>query len=333
MVASLRGAAARAARAVPPVRHLLDDRGSRRAEVARLTEEVAQLRAELGNRAGDVPQSAEFGENPPGHFHSTIPDMADIWARKDTVWAERTEVPGIDVRAEDQLALVGKLAALSREHPWTEGSRLRYRFDNHMIATGDALVLYGMLRLHQPRRVVEVGSGFSSALMLDTDDTHFGGSTRFTFIDPYPDRLNGLLSDADRERATVIEDRAELLDPTVFTGLSAGDLLFIDSSHVSRIGSDVNHLFLELLPQLPAGVLVHIHDIPWPFEYWPRWVAQGRYWNEAYLLRALLVGNPGLRILWFSSYMERVHREVLDAQWPEFRAGDDAGASMWMITA
>jgi hypothetical protein len=134
---------------------------------------------------------------------------------------------------------MGELAALSREHAWTERHRPRYRFGNHVFARGDALALYGILRRFQPAQVVEVGSGFSSALMLDTDEVHLGGRTPFTFIDPYPERLHGLLSDADRDRVTVIENRAELLDPKLFADLGPGDMLFIDSSHVSRIGSDV----------------------------------------------------------------------------------------------
>lgn len=315
------------------VRQLVEDRAESRSELDRLTQEVAQLRGQLAQQGEGTPAPSGVGEFPPGHFHSPLPDMDDVWAREETVWASRTELPGIDAQAGEQIALMEELARLSREHPWTEGSELRYRFDNYMIGNGDALVLYGMLRLHQPRRVVEVGSGFSSALMLDTDDAHLGGATRFTFIDPNPERLHSLLTDEDRKRTTVIEDRAELLDPKVFTDLAAGDLLFIDSSHVSRIGSDVNYLFFEVLPSLPAGVIVHIHDIPWPFEYWRRWVEQGRYWNEAYLLRALLVNNSRLRILWFSSYMERVHRKLVDERWPEFGAANDAGASLWMVTS
>jgi len=300
-------------------------------EADRLRAEAAELRAQLEEvRQQPAP---DVGEYPPGHFHSPIPDMADVWAREETIFRSRTEIPGIDLRADEQVALMGELATLSREHPWTDGHELRYRFDNHMFARGDALALYGMLRRFQPSRVVEVGSGFSSALMLDTDDVHLDSRTRFTFIDPYPERLHGLLSDADRDRVTVIEERAELLDPKVFSDIEPADLLFIDSSHVSRIGSDVNFLFLEVLPQLPAGVLVHIHDIPWPFEYWRHWVAQGRYWNEAYLLRALLTDNPRFRMLWFSSYMLNVHRDQMNEVWPEFEADRGSGASLWMVTA
>ncbi|WP_158579870.1 class I SAM-dependent methyltransferase [Geodermatophilus marinus] len=315
-------------RTVPVARRVVDRRRAAAAEVESLHREVERLRADLATAA----RAASVGEYPVGHFHSPVPDMDDVWAREAALWASRDDVPGIDLHADEQLALAGRLADLAAEHPWQDGHALRYRMDNHMFARGDALVLYAMLRLHRPPRVVEVGSGFSSALMLDTDDTHFRSRTEFTFIDPHPERLHGLLSDRDRQRVTVIEERAELLDPVVFSGLRAGDLLFIDSSHVSRIGSDVNHLFLEVLPRLPAGVLVHVHDIPWPFEYWKHWVAQGRYWNEAYLLRALLTDNPRFRVLWFSAYLMSEHREVLEARWPDFGARKGDGASIWLTT-
>jgi hypothetical protein len=322
-----------AVRALPPVRRLIQQHEADREELARLRDDLAAASAAASAAPPADPPAHGAGEYPPGHFHSPIPDMDDVWARESEIWTARSEVPGIDVRADQQIQLAAELASLAAEHPWRPGHGLRYRLDNDMFAQGDALTLYAMLRRHRPAKVVEVGSGFTSALMLDTDDVHLGGRTRFTFIDPNPERLHGLLTDADRDRVTVIEERAELLDPKVFADLQAGDLLFIDSSHVSRIGSDVNFLFLEVLPQLPAGVLVHIHDIPWPFEYWRRWVVQGRYWNEAYLLRALLIDNAKLQVLWFSAYMSQVHRELMDDVWPEFEAGSDTGASIWLMTA
>ncbi|MGY1618131.1 class I SAM-dependent methyltransferase [Geodermatophilus sp. SYSU D00691] len=302
------------ARRLPPVQRLVQQRDDALAEAARLS------------AAAPVEQPAEGDNYPPGHYHSPLPDMADIYARADRVWQPRLEVPGIDIRDAEQLALVEELATLARDLP--VGGR--YQLDNHMFGRGDALVLYAMLRLHRPPRVVEVGSGFSSALMLDTADQQ-GWDTRFTFIDPNPERLHGLLTDADRTRTTIIEERAELLDPKTFD-VAPGELLFIDSSHVSKIGSDVNFLFLEVLPTLPAGVLVHIHDIPWPFEYWRHWIDRGRYWNEAYLLRALLTDNPRWRVLWFSSYMMKTHPELLMQRWPEFGAETGNGASIWLHT-
>jgi hypothetical protein len=107
-------------------------------------------------------------------------------------------------------------------------------------------------------------------------------------------------------------------------------MLFIDSSHVSRIGSDVNQLFLEVIPSLPAGVHVHIHDIFYPFEYPRRWIYRGRAWNESYLLRALLINNDHLQISWFNSYLAHRHRETLAAALPQW--GVDPGSSIWLTT-
>jgi hypothetical protein len=107
-------------------------------------------------------------------------------------------------------------------------------------------------------------------------------------------------------------------------------VLFIDSSHVAKIGSDVNLLFLEVIPRLRPGVQLQVHDIIWPFEYARKWVYQGRAWNEAYLLRALLVGNPRLRITLWSSYLAAWHRDRVGAVLPLWLR--DSGTSMWLET-
>lgn len=164
---------------------------------------------------------------------------------------------------ESQLQLVGRLAPLCQDVPWTEQSQrgLRYYFDNDYFCTGDALVLQSMLRLLRPRRFVEVGSGFSSALVLDTNDL-FLGELACTFIDPDPVRLRALLTPSDHRLHTVIEEKVQEVDRSIFQSLEAGDFLFIDSSHVSKTGSDVNFLMLDVLPTLAPGVICHIHDIP-----------------------------------------------------------------------
>jgi hypothetical protein len=117
---------------------------------------------------------------------------------------------------------------------------------------------------------------------------------------------------------------------SVFDILGAGDILFIDSSHVSRIGSDVNQLFLDVFPRLPPGVHIHIHDIFYPFEYPQRWLQRGRAWNEAYLLRAYLAGNPSIRITWFNDYLKQCHGPAVAAQLPGW--APETGSSIWLET-
>ena len=153
----------------------------------------------------------------------------------------------------------------------------------------DGLVLFGMLVTIKPKRYVEIGSGWSSALVLDTRQRLLDRDLECTFVEPYPERLHGLLRPEDHDSVTIIERPLQDVDPALFDVLDPGDVLFIDSSHVSKVGSDVNLLLFDVLPRVPAGVWVHVHDIGYPFEYPREWIYEGRAWNEAYLLHVLLL--------------------------------------------
>ena len=129
--------------------------------------------------------------------------------------------------------------------PW------RYHGDNGWFSWGDAVVLYALIRSSRPARILEVGSGFSSAVILDTVEHHLGDTTHCTFIEPYPDRLRSLLRPDDQQRCQVVVNRVHTVGIDPFLELAAGDILLIDSSHVSKVGSDVNWLIFEVLPRLP----------------------------------------------------------------------------------
>ena len=155
--------------------------------------------------------------------------------------------------------------------------------ENPAFATVTPSFFYCILRHTRPARVIEVGSGYSSCALLDTNELFFGNSIACTFIEPYPQLLTSLLKDGDDSRITVVAKNLQDVELSVFSELSAGDVLFVDSSHVSKTNSDVNYVFFEILPRLSSGVYIHFHDIFYPFEYPKEWVYQGRAWNEAYL--------------------------------------------------
>lgn len=263
---------------------------------------------------------------PPGHYHSPLPDLSA--ARGEASADETQTLPGIDVQRAQQFALLAEFARLYDEMPFGQHQQpgLRYWLDCTWFAHGDGVALYSMLRHLAPRRYVEVGSGFSSACALDTAERFLDGAVEFTFIDPNPERLRGLLRPSDR--ATIIDEPVRHYTIEHFSQLQAGDVLFIDSSHVVKYGSEVNDLFLEVIPQLPVGVHVHIHDIFWPFTYPLRWLERGRAWNEAYLLRGLLCGNPGLKITWFNNYLGQTAHDAVAAGLPAW--GRDPGSSIWL---
>ena len=149
-----------------------------------------------------------------------------------------------------------------------------------------------------------------------------------TFIDPYPQRLLSLLSEDDSARHEVISDVVQNVSMERFTSLGAGDVLFIDSSHVVKIGSDVVHLVTAVLPRLNNGVIVHVHDVFWPFEYPEAWVRNGRAWNEDYIIKAFLQFNTAFTILFFNSYIAAHHSAAAERHLPLFMK--NPGGGLWI---
>jgi hypothetical protein len=277
--------------------------------------------------------------HPPGHYYSPIPDVEEVRAREDTIWRLDSvkTIPGIDLNERAQLELLEQLRPYHSEQPFSEHKRpnRRYYFANDFFSFCDGIVYYCMLRHLKPKRVIEIGSGFSSCVLLDTNELFFDSSIRCTFIEPEPERFYGLLSPDDIDRVRIISRQLQDVDPDCFSELSSGDILFVDSSHVSKTGSDVNMVLFDILPALPAGVHIHFHDIFYPFEYPREYVYLQWAWNELYLLRAFLSHNHAFIITMFPSFLERFHTERFEdalplaykhpPKWPTL-----IGASLWI---
>jgi hypothetical protein len=183
-----------------------------------------------------------------------------------------------------------------------------------------------MIRYLQPKRIIEVGSGYSSAVAMDVNERFFDGEIDCVFIDPEPDRLRGLMKPTDQ--VTVHAERVQDVPLSIFDGLEAQDILFLDSSHVVKAGSDVTHLFFSVLPGLKKGVHIHFHDIFWPFEYPPQWIEWQRAWSEAHLLRAFLYENPSFEIRFFSDYLWRFYQHDLSEIFPLMT--EDRPGGLWL---
>lgn len=263
----------------------------------------------------DARRSPFLAAYPPGTFYSPVPGIADI---PPVVDVAREAIPGVELDEAAQLSLLHELRAFAADLPFRDGpvNGLRFHLDNEYYSYGDAIVLAAMLRHLRPKHVIEVGSGFSSAVMLDTRDGFLDPATQFTFIDPYPERLRSLLRPADARRCTIFTNKVQDVDLSAFGELQANDILFVDSSHVVKLGSDVAWILFEILPRLAPGVVVHFHDVPWPFEYPLSWARAGRAWNEAYFLRAFLEYNAAFRILFFNAFMATRHRDEMLEQMP-----------------
>jgi hypothetical protein len=241
-------------------------------------------------------------------------------------------LPGIDLREADQLAFLNELRPLYASVPFTDGPQpgYRYHFDNPFYSYSDAIFLHLLLRHQRPRRVIEIGSGWSSAVMLDTNQHFLNDAVELTFIEPYPQRLYSLLSEADRQRHRFIISDLQAVPLEEFDRLQPGDFLFVDSTHVSKTGSDVNYILFDLLPRLPSGVWIHVHDIFYPFEYPRKWVMDSISfgWNEDYALRAFLMYNDRFRIRLFNTFLEHFNRPWFEQHMP--LCLKNPGGSIWI---
>lgn len=241
------------------------------------------------------------------HYYSPIPDINDLKQRR--IWNRKSDLAGINFQPENQVKLLLELGAqFGNECEWplspTE-NRLDFFTENNSFSFGCAAGLHTILRKFKPNQIIEIGSGnssliISSALLRNQAD---GISCDYIIIDPYPSleietSLPGLTK--------IIKQQVEITDTSYFDRLQENDILFIDSGHTVRTGSDVNFLFLEILPRLAPGVIVHIHDIALPYEYPEVYFTNPgfrMFWTEAYLLQAFLSFNSGFEVLMAMNYL------------------------------
>lgn len=267
---------------------------------------------------------------PLGHFYSPVADPTEIRARQEQLWSRVDKMDGIDLNVPAQLALLRQLEphAASISYPSDDpGDSRTYFYGNDQYPVLDAEFLHTALSLFRPKAMIEVGSGFSSLVTAEVNRRLLENQLDFTCIEPYPRQF---LIDGVAGITRLVREKVENLDISFFDRLEAGDILFIDSSHVSKIGSDVNHLIFDVLPRLQPGVLVHIHDVFLPDEYPKHWVIdEGRNWNEQYLLRAFLEFNPRFEVIWAAHYMGTRHTEAVRRTFPRYPELG-GGASFWI---
>lgn len=267
---------------------------------------------------------------PPGHFYSPLPNIDESRERKDAIYKNAQEFLALEMGEEQQLKNLERFESIYSTFPYGERqSEMRYKLVNDTFTPADAFALFAMISTAQPKRFIEVGSGMSSAVTLDTME-QLKLETELTFIEPYPDVLKASVRKEDFNRFRLVQEDLQKVDTTLFEELEENDILFIDSTHVSRFGSDVNYIFFNILPRLKPGVIVHFHDINFHFEYPFDWIEEGRGWNEAYILRAFLMYNDHFKIEYFNSFMGHYHKERIRKSMPLALYRENTGCSIWL---
>jgi predicted O-methyltransferase YrrM len=258
----------------------------------------------------------------PRHFYASVSSVLDL-ERTKAVWARKSDLPGIRSPLEDQAANLRRIclpygSEYAGNRFYRDGVDQRFGLGYGYI---EAQALHGVLRHFRPTRVIEVGGGVSTYCMasaLQLNHASGGPRARLTTIDPAPSAALTNFAGVELVRAEV-----QTVPLSLFSELGERDLLFVDSSHTVRPGSDVNFLILEVLPRLKRGVLVHFHDIFLPYDYQRNVLQTYFQWMETSLLRAYLMDNSRASVLFCLSQLHYDCPEVLREVFPEYVPAPD----------
>ena len=253
------------------------------------------------------------------HFYQPIPDIKELEERN--VWDKKSSLNGIDFNSDSFITLLNELSEFSSECVWPDkptGGESQFYLDNNCFSYGCASALHCLIRKYKPKRIIEVGSGNSSRVINVAINMNLSEGFEiedYTIIDPY----SILEQEFFHKNTRIIKKQVEHMDTEFFTKLEENDILFIDSSHVCKIGSDVNFEILDVLPLLKKGVLIHFHDICLPAEY-PKIYATNpsfrMFWTEQYLLQAFLCCNNKFKTILPMHYIQSELEETFREKFP-----------------
>jgi hypothetical protein len=254
----------------------------------------------------------------PRHFYSDIPDLREL--KKERAWMSPRSMCGIQgADVDTQLRFVQDcvtepaLEAVLREDIYANANKA-----NGAVGYGkiEAEFLICFVARHRPKKIIQIGAGVSTAVVLHAAGL-FDYRPEITCIDPFPTQF--LRRCAEKGQIQLVARRCQEVEPSLYSGLGPGDLLFVDSTHTVKAGSEVNFLILEVLPRLNAGCHVHFHDIYLPYDYGPGLFTTNFFWNETVLLMALLTDSPRYTIEASLSMLHHARPEQLQRALPHYR--------------
>jgi len=247
-------------------------------------------------------------------------------------------LPGIDLNTKEQLELLEKFTyndELLKLPMEKTGDELEFAYNGGPFLSGDSEYLYNMIRHFKPKKLIEIGSGHSTLMAREAMQRNKVDDNSYTCdhicIEPFE---NAWL---EKTGIQIVRKLVEETDLSLYQGLEAGDILFIDSTHMVRPQGDVLFEYLEILPLIKPGVVIHIHDIFTPKDYLNEWIEdECRFWNEQYILEAFLSNNKDFRIIGATNYLMHNHYQEFSAKCPVLKKQHEGGetrepGSFWMI--
>jgi predicted O-methyltransferase YrrM len=271
----------------------------------------------------------------PVHFYEPIPDTREL---SQNFWTIKSELIGIEMNLDEQILLLNSFGRKYRteiESFMTDENKNpdQFHFNNGAFESVDAEVLYCMIREKKPKNIYEIGAGFSSLIISEAiaANKNENQEYRCTYysIDPFPPSF--IKNDLANRHELIIK-KVQDIPVSLFQDLGNNDILFIDSSHVAKIESDVNYEILEILPRLNKGVIIHFHDILLPYEYSKEIILDNRcYWNEQYLLQAFLIFNKNFKILFAGNYIHNERPDILEDIFNSYKNNSPTGRKSFWI--
>jgi hypothetical protein len=272
----------------------------------------------------------------PGHYYSVIPHITQEYNNTDTNFLN------LDFNDKSHLSILKEinnyLTKFDKEFGHANVSErqqnLQYTLMNGAFEWMDARVLHYFLQKNKPKRIIEIGSGNSTLLTYNTK-CMFNLNLDIICIEPYP--ASFLTQLHNENKILLVHDNLQNVDLNMFTTLEKDDILFIDSSHVGKLNSDVMFYFTKIFPLLKTGVLIHIHDIFFPYDYPVSWIKEGRFWNEQYFLYVFLQYNTKFKIKFCNSYTQfKYHKKLKNLQKDTYEVKNNitdsfGGGSIWLI--
>lgn len=268
------------------------------------------------------------------HFYWPVPTAQDM-AMVD--WKEGFTNDGLEMRDEHQVQLAKTISEKYKEdfanfHVESQTQAHLYYRNNTEFKTGDAEYYYGIIRENKPKRIFEIGSGFSTCLaaqaILDEQKVNPNYNCELVAIEPFP---RPMLLQGFPGFSKLEQKKVQQVPLDFFKQLEENDILFIDSSHVLKTGSDVQFEFLKILPILNKGVIVQVHDIFFPYEYPKEWITKNmRFWNEQYLLHAFLLHNSAYEVMLGGSYLHARYQDLVQGLFPRYQSDGAHPGSFWI---
>ena len=271
------------------------------------------------------------------HYYSPVPDITDL---PPNYWDQVSEMPGVDMGLDRGLRFINEvlpdyIGSFRELFPLHRQPGQDFFLINGTYMAVDAHVYWCLIHHFKPRRIIEIGAHASTMIAtaavrsIAASGDH---ACQITVIEPYP---SDYIKSQDGRSITLLTKKVQDVPLDLFRELQSGDILFIDSTHMLRQGSDVQYEFLEVLPRLNQGVLVHVHDVSLPKHYPRVYFDNQIYWNEQYLLQAFLAFNSRFDVIWAGNAMMLAHETEMMEAFPEIsdmRAGYPSSepTAFWM---